>query len=310
MGQPTDKSAGQPGLGSSSQADGATASAPTEARGGAPGSGLPAELTLRVASALALACAALVLGYWGGWLFIALIAAVVVAMSWEWANIVRRGGFDLAFSLHLSGVLAAILAAALGHVALALVALAIATVLVAIQQFRRQPALSALGVFYVGLPAVALVGLRLDPGHGFAALMFVLTMVWTSDTFALVAGKSIGGPKLWPALSPRKTWAGLLGGTLASGLMGGLFALLLVTGSSVVLLAVTGLTLGLVAQLGDLAESALKRYCGVKDASDLIPGHGGFLDRLDGVVTAAPLAALIGLLRNAEAPARALLLGN
>jgi len=271
--------------------------------------GLPAELTLRIASALALACGALVLGYFGGWPFAVLIAVVSAAMSWEWSNIVRRGGFDLAFALHIGTACTAILLAAIGQTAFALVAVAIGIALVAVQQFGRAPVLSSLGVAYVGLPAVALIGLRLDPAHGFAAMMFVLVMVWTSDTFALIAGKSIGGPKLWPALSPRKTWAGLAGATLASCIVGGLFALML-SGGSVALLALTGLTLGLAAQIGDLAESALKRHCGVKDASDLIPGHGGFLDRMDGVVTAAPLAALIGLVRNAEAPAQALLFGG
>ncbi len=265
-------------------------------------------MTLRVASALALACAELVLGYFGGWPFAVLIAVVSSAMGWEWSNIVRKGGFDTAFILQYGAIVLAIVFTEIGQATIALLILAAGCAIVAIQQYGRKPLLSGLGVAYVGIPAISLIGLRLDPQWGFAAMMFVLAMVWTSDTFALVSGKTFGGPKLWPALSPRKTWAGLAGATLASAIVGALYAAFVV-GGSIPLLAITGLVLGVTAQIGDLGESALKRHCQVKDASDLIPGHGGFLDRMDGVVTAAPLAVIIGLISNVEAPARALLFG-
>jgi phosphatidate cytidylyltransferase len=132
-------------------------------------------------------------------------------------------------------------------------------------------------------------------------------VVWTTDTFAYAGGRLIGGPKLWPSISPNKTWAGLLTGVTASAIAGAVFAAF-VHEAAPVMLAFNGLALGFVAQAGDLAESALKRGFGVKDASSLIPGHGGFLDRVDGVVFAATAAALMGLVVDFHAPARAILL--
>jgi phosphatidate cytidylyltransferase len=130
-----------------------------------------------------------------------------------------------------------------------------------------------------------------------------------TDTAAYFSGRTIGGPKLWPAVSPKKTWAGLIGGVSGAALVGAVFPTLTGSGFSV-WLAILGLVLGLIAQAGDLAESALKRHYGLKDASDLIPGHGGFMDRMDGVVTASVFAALVALAIDAYAPARALLYGS
>ena len=168
--------------------------------------------------------------------------------------------------------------------------------------------ISALGVPYAGLPALALLWLRSDVGFGLQATLYVLVVVWAMDIFALFGGRSIGGPKLWPRVSPNKTWAGLLSGAAASTIAGAAFAK--GVGGPVAALAATGLVLGLVSQAGDLAESALKRSYGVKDSSGLIPGHGGFLDRVDGVVAASIGAAIISLVVNAEAPGRALLFGH
>jgi phosphatidate cytidylyltransferase len=128
-----------------------------------------------------------------------------------------------------------------------------------------------------------------------------------ADTFAYVGGRLIGGPKLWPSISPNKTWSGLLCGLAASAFAGAVFAAF-VSEAAPAALAFSGFVLGLVAQAGDLAESALKRRFGVKDASSLIPGHGGFLDRVDGVVFAATAAAAVALLVNNQAPARVILL--
>ena len=115
-------------------------------------------------------------------------------------------------------------------------------------------------------------------------------------------------PKLWPAVSPKKTWAGLGGAIAGAAVAGALFALL-VNGASPSRLAVAGGLIAVVAQAGDLAESALKRRFETKDASNLIPGHGGFMDRIDGLVTAATMAAVFAVIVDATAPARALLLG-
>jgi phosphatidate cytidylyltransferase len=152
--------------------------------------------------------------------------------------------------------------------------------------------------------------------YGFLAVVFLFVIVWTTDTFAYICGTLIRGPKLWPSVSPNKTWAGLVGGIVFAGLAGLLFALLIPLDAGAadggpqgagLKLALIGLMLSACAQTGDLAESWLKRTFQVKNASTLIPGHGGFMDRLDGVVAAATLAGLIALASDGGSPARALL---
>jgi phosphatidate cytidylyltransferase len=186
------------------------------------------------------------------------------------------------------------------------VVIIVAMGVVALVESGRRPAISALGVAYVGLPAVALLWLRGDEPLGAAAVLFVLVIVWTSDTAAFAAGRSLGGPKLWPRVSPNKTWSGLAGALVGSALAGALFAGVSGLGTPACL-AGKGVLLGLVAQLGDLAESSLKRGFGVKDASALIPGHGGFMDRADSMVAATMAAAMFAAAVGVGAPARALL---
>ncbi|MBK5265641.1 MAG: phosphatidate cytidylyltransferase, partial [Alphaproteobacteria bacterium] len=152
----------------------------------------------------------------------------------------------------------------------------------------RSPRLGA-GVFYVGLPILALLFLR-DRPDGLLLTFWALGLVWATDIGAYFAGRSLGGPKLAPGISPSKTWSGLGGGMLAALLFG--FILHDWLGLPIPLAAASGL-LAVIAQLGDLYESWLKRRAGVKDSGSLLPGHGGVLDRLDGVVTAAPVAALL-----------------
>lgn len=144
------------------------------------------------------------------------------------------------------------------------------------------------GVPYFGLGAAALLWLRAGPGSGQRAVLFVMLVVWASDIGAYAAGRLVGGPLLAPSISPGKTWAGALGGLLAASAVG--FAGLH-PGSALLAAA-----LGISAQAGDLMESAMKRGFGVKDSGWLIPGHGGLLDRFDGLLTAAPAAAALALL--------------
>lgn len=153
----------------------------------------------------------------------------------------------------------------------------------------------ALGLVYASAALVASVAVRLDPVWGFAALMFVLLIVWLTDIGGYFAGRGLGGPKLWPRVSPKKTWAGAAGGFIASLAVAGGFAALGL-GRLLPLLLIGGV-LTVISQLGDLFESAVKRHFGVKDSSRIIPGHGGLLDRLDGYVFAAVAAALIGVAR-------------
>jgi phosphatidate cytidylyltransferase len=154
---------------------------------------------------------------------------------------------------------------------------------------------TAAGFLYAAAAEIASVLLRLDAVKGFVALVFVLLIVWVTDSGGYFAGRGIGGPKLWPRVSPKKTWAGAIGGFAASLAVAGIFAAADL-GKTGPLLMISGL-LSVVSQLGDLFESAVKRRFGVKDSSQIIPGHGGLLDRLDGFVAAVAVAALFGFLR-------------
>jgi phosphatidate cytidylyltransferase len=146
-------------------------------------------------------------------------------------------------------------------------------------------------VLYVGLPVLALLVLR-QHSHGLLLTFWAMALVWACDSGAFFAGRAIGGPKLAPAISPNKTWAGFLGGVLAAAV----FAFALVELFELpVLLALATPLLAVLAQIGDLYESHLKRRAGVKDSGHLLPGHGGIMDRLDGLVMVAPVAALLVL---------------
>lgn len=267
------------------------------------------ELQLRIASGLAAAAVALTMLYLGPKPFAVLTFVVAAVMSWEWSRIVRGAGIDTVTVVHIATVLIAALLTGWGMAVLAIAALAVGAIAVAALLFGTgHSQLAGAGVLYTGLPLVALGWLREDQ-LGFLAVLFVVLAVIMTDTAAYFSGRLIGGPKLWPAVSPQKTWAGLIGGITAAALTGIVFPYL--TGSGIpAWLGLLGLMLGLVAQAGDLAESALKRHFGLKDASDLIPGHGGFMDRMDGVVTASIFAAIIALAIDAYAPARSLLYGS
>jgi phosphatidate cytidylyltransferase len=145
------------------------------------------------------------------------------------------------------------------------------------------------GLLYVGPAVVSLIWLRAG-AHGFGRLVFLAAIVWAGDIGAYLVGRLVGGPRLAPRISPGKTWSGALGGT-ACAVLAGLAAAPVHTQA----VGLVALVLSLAAQLGDLLESALKRYFGVKDSGTIIPGHGGLLDRLDGVLTAAPAAVLLSL---------------
>jgi phosphatidate cytidylyltransferase len=270
---------------------------------------LPSDLKLRVASGIVLAAAALAADFAGPLSFSALVITVAGLMCWEWGRLVRSTALDAAHVVHALTVAAAALLAANGAYLFALSALLAGCIAMPAARPATAPRLSVLGVPYVGLPAVALIWFRNDEPYGALAVLFIFAIVWTTDTFAYVCGTLIGGPKLWPRLSPNKTWAGTIGGVVFAA-VAGLVLAVCIGRPSPVELAATGLVLSVCAQVGDLAESALKRAFDVKHASRLIPGHGGFLDRMDGVVVAAGVAAAAAMLVNVAEPARALLLWN
>lgn len=151
------------------------------------------------------------------------------------------------------------------------------------------------GMVYAGVAFLAPVLLRADVNNGFAALVFLFAIVWMTDIMGYAIGRAVGGPKLWPAVSPNKTRSGAIGGVA-----GALTAGIVIAASlslAVLPIAILGVILSMVAQAGDLFESAIKRRFGAKDTSHLIPGHGGLMDRLDGFIAAALLAAMIGTVR-------------
>jgi len=155
---------------------------------------------------------------------------------------------------------------------------------------------TAAGFLYAAAAEIASVLVRLDQTKGFAALILILLVVWVTDIGGYFAGRGIGGPKLWPRVSPKKTWAGAVGGFAASLVVAAGFAALGLGKTGPILLL--GAALSVASQLGDLFESAVKRRFGVKDSSHIIPGHGGLLDRLDGFVAAIVVAAIFGFLRD------------
>jgi phosphatidate cytidylyltransferase len=160
---------------------------------------------------------------------------------------------------------------------------------------------------YAATILIAPVLLRRDASFGFAAIMLLFVIVWLTDIAAYFAGRAIGGPKLMPRVSPKKTWSGAVGGTLA-GVLGAVGVAHTSGVASLAAVAGVARVISVVSQGGDLLESAIKRRFNTKDASQLIPGHGGLMDRLDGFVAAAVAGALIGLMHGGlHAPARGLM---
>jgi len=273
------------------------------------------NLSRRAVSALVLAPIALVVAYLGGWLFAAVCAVAAGVILWEWTLLVIRsadlrilvpGGAALLAAAVLAGESEAGAAAGMIVIGAALVGGVMAA-------FPRpypasDPSLwSAGGVIYAGIAVVIPVVLRNDPELGLAAIVFLFATVWATDVFAYFTGRAIGGPLLWPQVSPNKTWAGGIGG-LAGGVAAGTLAAYSIAGTKPLVAGVLALVLSIVAQGGDLFESAVKRRFGAKDTGRLIPGHGGVMDRLDGFLFAALVAVLIGIVRQGmTAPARGLL---
>jgi phosphatidate cytidylyltransferase len=268
------------------------------------------ELGKRIISGIAIGVIALAMTAWSVTTFAVLMFVIGAAMTWEWARMVRGAMPDAGMIVQILAVFLAAVLSATDRAGLGIAATVIGAIAVAALAFGAGRAqLSGVGVLYAALPVVALGWLRGDEPLGFHATLFVLVSVIVTDVGAYASGRTIGGPRLWPRVSPNKTWSGLIGGVAAAAVAGALFSWILGTGSPR-WLASLGFFLGLIAQGGDLAESALKRHFGIKDSSDLIPGHGGVMDRMDGIVTASIAAAVIAFAIDAYAPARALLYGS
>jgi phosphatidate cytidylyltransferase len=270
---------------------------------------------LRVVSAAMLAPLVLATVYAGGWLFLAVCALAAAGILWEWTRLVA-GKPDLRIMVPgLAGLAAASLLSGLDQpgaaAAMVVIGALIAGGAMAAWPARypapNRTAWAAAGVAYAGAALLGPALLRRDAALGLTALLFLVATVWATDIFAYAAGRAIGGPLLWPRVSPNKTWAGAAGG-----LAGGVAAGSLVAYASGIghlgAVGIIALVLSVLTQAGDLAESAVKRRFGAKDTSRLIPGHGGLMDRLDGFLVAALGALAIGILHHgAAAPAQGLL---
>ncbi len=276
------------------------------------------ELTVRAVSAVVLAPVVLACTYAGGWLFLALCVFAAGGILWEWTHLIAGRAEPRLLAPGLAALLAAVVLTGLNQIGAATMTILMGAVVAGAASAGRplvdgSPGRGAAtwalaGVIYAGVAFLSPALLRSDPRWGFTALLFLLATVWGNDIFAFYCGRAIGGPALWPSVSPNKTWAGAIGG-LAGGVAAGV-ALAYASGIGKLGMAgVMALLLSVLAQAGDLAESAIKRRFGAKDASRLIPGHGGLMDRLDGFLVAAFAALIIGIVRQGtDAPARGLLL--
>jgi len=258
-------------------------------------------LQQRALSTLVLAPVAIGLTLAGGYAFAALVGVAAVLMALEWQRLCDAGGDRRVGTALAAVLLGAVVLAALGEAATAWTL--IGTVLAATLILARRRGLwLAVGLVYVATPCLTVLWLRERPEIGLAGVIWLFAVVWIADTCAFLVGRAVGGPRLAPRISPKKTWAGLAGGLAGAAVVGVAMAWF-TSGGGAATLAGLSMAIALVAQLGDLLESWLKRRAGVKDSGHLIPGHGGVLDRLDGLVTAAPVLALMALMAPEELPA-------
>jgi phosphatidate cytidylyltransferase len=265
------------------------------------------DLPKRLGSALVLAAIGLGAVVASPWTFAALIAGAGAAVTWEWSRLVRGRDIDPAMATQGAAVAAVAFLVTLRRPELAAIALALGLAGIAVATRGKARFWSLFGLIYTAVPAWALVLLRSDPTHGIIAVLYVISIAILTDTASYAGGRLLGGPKLAPRISPQKTWSGLIVGLAVPTLAGFAFAPSAL-GTSPYWLAFFSLILAAACQIGDLTESAIKRRFGVKDMSGIIPGHGGVLDRIDGLLFAALAAAAIVAFRGIDNPGQALLL--
>lgn len=257
------------------------------------------NLMLRVLSALVLAPLAIGAAWRGGLPFAAFWTIAALAVWWEWLGLIGLRRHPKTLFAGFAALLAMALLATTGYFDRALVIMLLVPIGIA-AAIREKAGWIAGGFFYAGSLLLAPVILRNDPQYGFVAILFLFAVVWSSDIGGYFGGRLIGGAKLAPSISPKKTRSGAIAGTATAMIA----ALAIVYGMEgqlplygFVMTAVTALLLSVASQAGDLFESAIKRHFGAKDASNLIPGHGGVMDRLDGFIFASFVAACLGALR-------------
>jgi phosphatidate cytidylyltransferase len=274
-------------------------------------------LAVRVASALVLAPLAFGVAYVGGPAFEVFWGVAALIVFWEWTSLVRDIDKRSVLVIGVAAIVLALLLVggsmnadeALQELRLlaAVIVIALGALVVGAFAPGGRRGFIAAGIPYAGAIGIAPSVLRFDAEYGFLAILFLFAVVWATDITAYFVGRAVGGPKLAPRWSPNKTWSGAIGGIVGAALATIVLATIAGLGSPIVLTMIA-VALSVVAQAGDLFESALKRRFGAKDSGHLIPGHGGAMDRLDGFVAAATLACVLGLLQGGiGAPARGLL---
>ena len=252
------------------------------------------DLWPRVAAAVAMGSVALAATWIGGFLFAAFWWLASIVVLWEWQRLV--GGERLIVARVVAGAVALALAALSAlhdSIAGVVAALILGAAAVGWIAGGRQGIWAAAGVLYAGALVASVGLLRVSPSFGMASILWLFAVVWGADIAAYFAGRLIGGPRLWPRVSPGKTWAGAIVGAFAGAVLG---LMLAAWTNRLAALFWLGLATAIVSELGDLFESALKRRFGVKDSSGLIPGHGGLMDRLDAFTSASFFAAVVAIL--------------
>jgi len=227
--------------------------------------------------------------------FASMVVLITILAAYEWHRMVSLGrAFRVETALtSVTATLAVVVLLTLrtGWPALLVVAAGAAVSAIVARAKEQNPVWQALGVVYLGLPALALVSLQAFPNRGALVIVGLFLIVWATDTGALIFGNLIGGPRMAPVLSPSKTWAGTIGGSVTAALVFGCYVWLL--GGTLWIAALFGLAFSVVAHAGDLFESFVKRRFGIKNSGSLIPGHGGVLDRMDSTIFASVTLAFL-----------------
>lgn len=260
------------------------------------------NLGLRLRSAAIFAPPVFAAVYFGAPWFDILIAAAAMVMVWEWTRMCSDGAFTLVGWTMEAGIAACLLTLYVSHPLHALIAAAVAAGLVGVFAAVRRhesPARMALGAALVGFFCLAFIWLRAMPATGLDTVIWLVLAVWFTDAGGYFFGRAIGGPKLAPRISPNKTWAGLGGGILLAAIWSAVW-LSWRGGHDAVPAMAAAVCIAILAQIGDLSVSSVKRRFGVKDTSGLIPGHGGVLDRLDGMLLTGPAVAFVLVLSGEE----------
>lgn len=249
------------------------------------------DLTVRIASSAAMTAVGALGVILGGVWFQMLVVFVTAVMVWELWMMIRPA--EPTKGMLLAALVASIMSGELGQVGSWWLLLLLVVPVIGATQLRTE--IKTFFVFALGIQIAGWGLIQFRADYGFTWLLWLMSVVIVTDVFGYFAGKSFGGPKFWPKISPKKTWSGTVAGWIGAGIVGFVFTLFTNAGWAIVLIS---MALSFAGQMGDIAESALKRRMGVKDSSTLIPGHGGLFDRFDALLGAALFMLLVARVFN------------